>query len=155
MKRLAVVGGWVATGLVIGAIGGFAYGQRQGFDLAHGFLEREVFQGLSMRVETASRIRVGDLEGALELLDLAIDTTVLNSGLVSGGAIVPTRHIPLAQAKRYRSIVPSSGRDASEVNRLLDAVTVPEGNLLICIRPDGQPVRASGLARLMAGEKVN
>jgi hypothetical protein len=107
-------------------------------------LETAVSGTLSLEVEVASCIRVGDTQHALALLDLRIDTAVLkltaaasNLGFLAAQAEQrPAR--ALGQAKLYRHVIPSTDSDASAVRSALDKVPAPEGTA---------PV-PSGLAKL-------
>ena len=116
MKKLA----GPLIGLVLGLAVGFSLGQHQGFSMGMGFLETQVEGTLSMHVEAASCIRVGDTEHALRLLDGMIDNAVTS---VVGQPGPLRASIPLSQAKLYRSVVPATGAAAVEVATALDKVT--------------------------------
>ena len=73
VKRLLRVALPPLATLVLGLFIGFALGQRWGLQ----WVESEVFGNLSLRVEAASRIRIGEPEVALRLIDGAIDRALL------------------------------------------------------------------------------
>lgn len=119
--------------LVIGLVAGFALGQRQGFGMGMSFLESEVSYSLAMHVEAASRVRVGETDRALELLDSMIDATVLNQHQQPA----PRRALrSMSDAKVYRRVIPSSSPNEAAVRAALEHIAEPERT-------------ASGLARLV------
>jgi len=143
MRRTALHLLGVLTGCAVGLSLGFSAGQRQGFRMGVGALETEVNGTLSIHVEAASCIRVGDTERALSLLDGSIDAAVL-----SLLAQPSRRHpdTPLRQASLYRRVVPPTGAAAGEVLAALESVppmTVPA--------PDPSSPPRSGLVRLARG----
>ena len=150
MKRPVITGVRVVLALAVGAVGGFALGQRQGLDWGLGFLKLETYGGLTQRVEAASLIRVGDVDGALAVLDAGIDAIVLSSGDVSAGPTTDLRLQALSMARLYRDIVPATGSHAREIMQTLERVPPPQGPLY-CIRPGGTRAPASGLKRLRDG----
>jgi hypothetical protein len=91
-------------GLALGLIGGFAVGHRQGFDMGMGYLEKEVGGSLSMHVEAASCVRVGDTERGLKLLDTMIDAAVMSLAAQPGPLRAKSQ---MSQAKLYRSVIPA------------------------------------------------
>jgi hypothetical protein len=132
VKRLA----GPVSGLALGLLAGLAVGHRQGFNMGMGFLETEVGGTLSMHVEAASCIRVGDPERALELLDMMIDTAVLGVAAQPGRLRAQPQ---MSQAKLYRSVIPTS----SEVQTALEPVPAME------LPPQmGASPSRSGLVRL-------
>lgn len=128
------------VGLALGLVAGFAFGHRLGFNTGMGFLETEVNGSLSIHVEAASCIRVGDTERALELLDTMIDAAVVSVAAQPG----PLRNrTALSRAKLYHSLVPPSGPAAVEVRAALERVHEME------LPPEGSnSTTRSGLARL-------
>jgi hypothetical protein len=131
----------VSGACLLGLVVGFAFGQRQGFQMGARSLEAEVNGTLSIHVEAASCLRIGDTARALELLDRTIDAAVLSLGAQPGALHHPGT--PFRQASLYRKIVPPSGPAASEVRSALDGVTPME------LAPqDSASHPRSGLARL-------
>jgi hypothetical protein len=128
----------VAVGLVAGFKIGQAKGFHQGYDMGMGFLETEVKGGLSVHVEEASCIRVGDMERALKLLDGSIDAAVTSVAAQPGQLGAQAQ---LSQAKLYRSVIPASETRASAVATALAQVPAME------LPPEAGPSR-SGLVRL-------
>jgi hypothetical protein len=126
--------------LVLGLVIGFAVGQRQGFKMGMEFLETQVDGTLSIHVETASCIRVGDTKRALELLDMMIDSAVTSVVAQPGPLRAPSA---LSQAKLYRSVVPAAGPAASDVRTALERVPAMQ----VPRQTDPSPTR-SGLLRL-------
>lgn len=101
--------------LVVGLVAGAALGQRQGFGMGMRFLEQEISGSLSMHVEAASSIRVGDPDRALALLDTMIDGALLS---VHAQSTQPAVERTVAQAKSYRSVVPRRGPLTSTTSSL-------------------------------------
>jgi hypothetical protein len=124
--------------LVVGLVAGFALGQRQGLGMGLGFLESEVTYSLSMHVEAASRVRVGDTERALELLDSMIDATVLSQHQQPA----PHRALrSMSDAKVYRRVIPSSGPNAAAVRAALEHIAEPDrtaSGLATLVRQSGR-----------------
>jgi hypothetical protein len=131
VKMLAVL----AVTLGIGLAAGFALGQRQMLGLTTQMMERETTSLLSMHVEMASAVRVGDTDRALTLLDALIDSAVVNLHALP----VPQRESrSMREAKLYHSVIPPQGPNATAVRVALETVSAP----------DSTP-QASGLARLL------
>ena len=130
--------------LLIGGVGGLAIGQRQGMAWGEAMLEQEVGGVLSREVEVASCIRVSDAEHALQHLDPAIDTAVLNLSMRAGAS-----GRALSAARLYRGVVPASGPRAEEVAAALASVP-PREPPSFCPKPAGMH-QPSGLSRLTAG----
>jgi hypothetical protein len=138
VRRFAAPMFGVVLGAAVGIAVGEVHGFRRGFDLAMGFLETEVKGGLSVHVEAASCVRVGDTERALKLLDTLIDGAVTSVAAQAGPLRAKEQ---LSQAKLYRSVVPATGAAASEVETALARIPTMELPSL------GAP-RESGLVRL-------
>jgi len=137
VKRLA----GPILGLALGLVVGFSLGQRQGFKMGMGFLETQVSGTLSIHVEAASCIRVGDTKRALELLDTMIDSAVTSVVAQPGPLRAPEA---LSQAKLYRSVIPAAGPAASGVGTALERVPTME------VPPQtGTSPNRSGLIRLV------
>lgn len=134
------------VGLALGLVAGFAFGHRLGFNMGMGFLETEVSGSLSIHVEAASCIRVGDTERALELLDTMIDAAVVSVAAQPGPLRAQTA---MSQARLYRSLIPPSGRAAAEIRAAFERVPALE-----LPPPSRTSATRSGLARLaqQAGE---
>jgi hypothetical protein len=120
--------------LTVGGLTGYVLGERQGFIRGMRDLEGEVVGALSFYVETASCVRTGDVKRALELLDMRVDGAVLrltaarrNVGFLAAQAGQVRPEQALGQAKLYRSVVPSLGRDAAAVSSALDGVLPSNG----------------------------
>lgn len=120
--------------LGVGLFVGGALGQRQGLAMGLGFLESEQAFALSMHVEAASCVRIGDADCALKALDTMIDLTA-----VSAHTRPELKQLqwPMSQAKVYRSVVPAQGPTAPQVEAAVAAV------------PDA-PAASSGLRRLVS-----
>ena len=145
MRTGTAIGMCVLASLLAGA-GGFAYGQDWGLERGLEWLGQETSLGLSVRVEAASRIRVGDTDGALALLDDDIDGAVLNSA----GNERYYQPSALAMAKVYRGVIPSSAPQAGVVDEVLKRVEAPAPGALMLCRRAGKPCEsASGLLELM------
>jgi hypothetical protein len=143
MRRRAWQFGLYASTLALGALLGFALGQRQGISWANQLMIGELNFGLSVHSEVASLIRVGDTERALWWLDRWIDSAVLTVGDHSDGNSL--RGLQLA--KVYRGVVAPAGADAARVTAALSRVPNLEPPFF-CPTPSGGEVRASGLDRL-------
>src|SRR5262245_6748808 len=105
--------------LTLGLAVGYSLGHREGFKMGMDFLETQVTGTLSIDVEAASCIRVGDTERALELLDMMIDSAVTSVVAQPGPLRAPKA---LSQAKLYRSVIPAAGPAASAVRTALERV---------------------------------
>jgi hypothetical protein len=150
MKRVNSRGGIpLLTGL-LGLGGGFALGQRQGLDWGMQLLQSEVRGNLSVHVEVASSIRVGDAQRALSFLDDSIDAAVLSLAAQPDQAQMQSA---LGQAKLYRRVVSPHGRSASEVTDALARVPVPTAPLYCPPRRGMSAETPSGLLRLVQAVK--
>lgn len=127
--------------LAIGLLVGFALGQRQGFGMGKVFMAAETNGMLSLHVEVASSVRVGDTERALRYLDTFIDSAVVNMHAQPAPHEIPTA---MREAKVYRRAVPPTGPNAVSVVGALKDVPEPEG------APYSAPERQrTGLGRLV------
>ncbi len=122
--------------VVVGLVAGFALGQRQGLGMGMGFIEAETTGSLTMHVEMASSVRVGDTDRALMLLDTLIDSAAVSLHAQPG---TPRSLRSLSQVKTYRSVIPSVGPYATALRDALESVSESA--------PESQ---ASGLGRLVA-----
>jgi hypothetical protein len=132
VKRLA----GPMLGLALGLVAGFAVGHGQGFNKGMGLLETEVGGTLSMHVEAASCIRVGDTERGLKLLDTMIDAAVMGLVVQPGPLRAPRQ---MSQAKLYLSVTPAD----PQLRAALESVPAME------VPPRGGASQSrSGLVRL-------
>jgi len=125
--KLTMAGAVLVAGGLGGTVG-FAFGQREGLQLGLRFLRSEVSGSLSMHVEAASSIRVGDTDKALGLLDQSIDLAVVSITAESGAQQDGTA---IREAKLYRSVVPAEGRfaqDALDALRDVEAIRLVPGH---------------------------
>lgn len=109
----------------------FAAGQRY----ALGILELEANYSTSLRIEAASRIRTGDVEGALQLMEIQIDSAIANTPPPRRRKVDWDR--TLAQAKLYRTAVPSNGPLQTEIAAVLRDVRT-DGDIYACQSPTGR-----------------
>jgi hypothetical protein len=117
VKRLA----GPLLGLALGLLVGFAVGHRQGFNWGMGILEQEVGGTLSINVEAASCIRVGDTERGLKLLDGMIDAAVIG---IAGQPGPLRAQRQMSQARLYRTVVPTHPEIRTALERV-PAMEVP------------------------------
>ena len=144
MRRTALRFGTPVATMVLGAVIGFAVGQRQGISWGTRLLTREVDFALSAHSEVASVIRVGDSERALWWLDQLIDNVILNVARHPGER-AELRGLQIAKA--YRTAIPPTGSEAAQITAALDRVPTAAPPFL-CPLPSGIEVQASGLDRL-------
>ena len=115
-------------------LGGYALGHRQGWSEAFGFLEVEVEGGTMQRADALCRLKLGDQEGAVQLLEGALDQSVVTIPQGRPFAALPPRaQQALIAAKVYRTAVPLNDQDrgvsgvtGAELNAVLDQVRVPQ-----------------------------
>ena len=127
MKRLLRVALPPLATLVLGLFIGFALGQRWGLQ----WVESELFGNLSLRVEAASRIRIGEPEVALRLIDGAIDRALLVA-VARYDDLKSESHSSVRSAKLYRTAVPSNSPVAAQVNAFLPLVPMPDRAASFC-----------------------
>ena len=144
MHRTALRFGTPVATMVLGAVIGFAVGQRQGISWGARLLTGEVDFALSVHSEVASLIRVGDSERALWWLDQLIDNAILN---VARHPVERAELRGLQIAKAYRTAIPTTGSEAAQITAALNRVPAAAPPFL-CPLPSGIEVQASGLDRL-------
>ena len=149
MKRLLRVTLPPLATLALGLFIGFAIGQRWGLQ----WVEPEVFGNLSLRVEAASRIRVGEPEVALGLIDGAIDRAVLFAA-AHYDDLRPESRSSVRSAKLYRTVAPSTSPVAAEVDAFLALVPMPDKATSFCPPGAGGPTQPSALQRLVTAAGV-
>ena len=125
----------IALPAVLALTIGFAVGKWQGFRMGWAALEAETQGLLSIHVEAASCVRVGDTARALKLLDGTIDAAVLS---LSSQPFALSSTDSLSQARLYRQVVPPLGPEGPSVMKAL------QGAPAMIPSPDG----TSGLMRL-------
>ena len=137
----------VAT-LALGLLLGFALGQRWGMQ----WTEPEVIGNLGVRLETASRLRLGEPEVALRLIDDAIDRALLFAA-PQYDDLRPESRSSVQWAKVYRTIAPSAGANADEVHSFLAPVPMPERPASFC--PQGRlRTEPTAFARLIKEQGI-
>ena len=135
-KLTVAAGAFIVTVVVAASSAFIAY--RQGFVNGLGVAERAAAARLRRDVEIASALRLEECPHALRLLDMEIDNVVLvlhgvaqqNVGVMSvlaSGEADSARG--LGAAKRYRSVVPSPGPGARQVEEALRGVTLDRAAL--------------------------
>jgi hypothetical protein len=100
-------------------IGGYAAGNRQMHGWAVGMMQREAAGQLTQRIETLSRLRMGEVDAAVDQLDAEVDTLVTGMARNAGADTQA-----LASAKTYFSVVPPSPDRAAVLSPLLADVPV-------------------------------
>lgn len=125
----------VALPAVLALAIGFVVGKRQGFRMGWAALETETQGLLSIHVEAASCVRIGDTACALTLLDSTIDAAVLS---LSSQPFALSSTESLSQARLYRQVVPPVGPEGPAIVKALQAAPA------MAPSPDGR----SGLMRL-------
>jgi hypothetical protein len=149
VKRLAEVVVPPLATLTLGLFVGFALGQRWGLQMC----EPEVFGNLGIRLEIASRIRVGEPDVALRLIDDAIDRALL----VAAGQyadLQPESRSNIRRAKLYRTVAPPAGLHAAEVQAFLDRIPMPQKAVAFCPLGAGQPREPTAFERLVREARV-
>lgn len=119
MKRVVAVIAAITVALV-GAGAGYLIGHSRGVAWGTERLRHETMGNLSARVETLSRLRTGDVEGAIEMTETYADaaTTTLSMGRPFAELPEDSKRV-LMMTKLYRSRFPS---DSAEVERVLEPV---------------------------------
>lgn len=115
----------VALALVAFA-GGYAAGHRTTLAWTMGMLSAETRGNLQDRIETLARLRTGDTDGAIALLDEAVDTATMT--LPQGKPwpeLAPDARSALQLAKAYRTVYPPADSQA-ELVALLATVPMPD-----------------------------
>jgi hypothetical protein len=113
--------------LVLGAfLGGVAVGNRSTSDAAISMLTAETRGNLSQRVETLARLRTGDADGAIDLLEQAVDTAT--ETLPQGKPwteLEPELRLTLQMAKAYRQRYPPQ-QPSPTLAALLGTIPMPD-----------------------------
>jgi hypothetical protein len=123
--RLLAFAGALLIAFAVGTVSGY----RRGLIVGLGHLENRLAATLATDVELASCVREGDTQRALGLLDLSVDSLVLqlDAGQANVGYVatdtLPSTQDSLSVAKVYRSLVPSTGQDAAAVHSALAAAS--------------------------------
>lgn len=105
--------------------GGYIAGHRTTFAQGIQMLAVETQGNLAQRLETLARIRTGDVDGAIAILEEAVDTATLT--LPQGRSyeeLNPGMQVVLQIAKAYRTRHPSSA--APELGALFEGIPLPE-----------------------------
>ena len=107
---------WVILAIALG-LGGYVVGSRQGHQGMIKALQTEATGNLNQRIETLSRLRLGDVPAAITRLeseaDLLTQTIALNPGA--------DKRI-LAAVKTYLSVAPPSAARARILSPILEGV---------------------------------
>jgi hypothetical protein len=111
MKRVGLVASIAILSLSLGGLVGFRQGQRQGIRSEERLLAQQLGFTMSLDVEVASCIRVGDRDRALALLERSLDRGLLN--LATRPAVVSDS--VWEQARAYRAVVAAEGPTAARV----------------------------------------
>ena len=82
----------------------------------------EVAANLAMDIHRASQLRLGEVDAALDALEMGIDAAVVSVGLNPLIPITELRQRQLRAAKTYREIYPSRSEGASQVTEALAKV---------------------------------
>ena len=125
MKRFAWKSGLViglllvfVAGCVVGLMGASWLWYRH----VYGRQVDEVAVALGMNVARASQLRLGEVDAALDALEMGIDAAVVSVGLNPLIPITELRQRQLRAAKTYREIYPSRSEGASQVTEALAKV---------------------------------
>jgi hypothetical protein len=137
--------------LGLGLLVGFGFGQRWGLKYA----EYEVLGNLSLRMEAASLIRLGECDDALQWMDDTIDRAIMSAAANEGElGLAPRSLLVLQTAKLYRLAAPSKGPQAPEVHAFLAGLAIPEKPEFCPRRASGAPARPTALERLLRAQQV-
>ena len=112
--------------VVLAFVAGLALGNRTTFGWTMGMLTAETHFNLSNRVETLARLRTGDADGAIALLEQAVDTAT--ESLPQGKPwteLEPTLQSTLQLAKAYRQRYPPQ-RPSPALAELLETIPMPD-----------------------------
>jgi hypothetical protein len=122
MNRTALI---VALGLG-GFVAGYAAGHRTTFGWTLGMLSAETQGNLVQGIETLARLRTGDTDGAIALLEDAVDTATMN--LPQGtpwSQLEANVRSALQLSKAYRTVYPPADSQ-TELAALLTTVPMPD-----------------------------
>ena len=82
----------------------------------------EVAANLAMDIHRASQLRLGEVDAALDDLEMSIDSGIVSVGLTPHIPITELRRRRLREAKTYREMYPSRSQLASRVTEALAKV---------------------------------
>ena len=111
---------WILLAVVTG-VGGYAIGSRQGHQSMISALQVEAAGNLTQRIETLSRLRIGDVPAAILQLESEADLVTQN---IANNAGADQR--VLAYMKTYLSVAPPSPAREKELSNALAGVPVLE-----------------------------
>ena len=95
----------------------------------------EVAANLAMDIHRASQLRLGEVDAALDDLEISIDSGVVSVGLTPHIPITELRRRQLRKAKTYREMYPSRSQLASQVGETLAKVQRIEIDEATCDTP--------------------
>ena len=120
MRAALRVAALILLPLAAGVVG-FALGQRQDHQAMMRLLQGEASGNLTQRIETLSRLRMGDDSGAIRRLESEADSLTLS---IASNPSADQR--ALAYMKTYLSVAPPSAAREKQLSAALQGVAVLE-----------------------------
>lgn len=108
------------------------------------YMATETAANLSMRINTLSRLRLGEVDAAIESLESTVDIAITSIARTPHIPQTDYRHSALRGAKTYREIYPSKSEVAPQVVEALR--NIPKIEIFKCDNP---------LCRLVKQQKTN